>query len=181
MTTAPCRLCGRLWCKNKRHRRAGYLVHDTMRRNLIALVLLGGVHVHCFGVSLLFPRKCRSSARHPSSLQLASVPENAETSLAETMLPPDEVLDIGPSRFERNQKWLEEATAEMLDLKTFPIGTLTADDVDSITGLMAAWVRRRSMDAALMVEELLKRVVDDLRAGNQSIQVTTRMYTIVSK
>ena len=97
------------------------------------------------------------------------------------MLPPDELLDIAPPAFERNQQWLEEATAELLDLNIFPMGTLTPDDVESISGLMAAWVRRRSVDAALTVEELLKRVVDDLRAGNRSIKVTTRMYTIVSE
>ena len=58
--------------------------------------------------------------------------------------------------------------------------TVNVDDVESITGLMAAWVKRRSVEAALIVETLLKRVVDDMRANNADVHVTSRMYTIVS-
>jgi hypothetical protein len=86
-----------------------------------------------------------------------------------------------PGSFSRQEQWLEDATNNTLDFEKVPLGSLTEDDVESITGLMAAWVRRRSIDAALAVEKLLKRVVDDMRAGNTDIQVTTRMYTIVSK
>jgi hypothetical protein len=75
---------------------------------------------------------------------------------------------------------LEEATQEMLDVTRVPLGSLSQDDVESIAGLMAAWVRRRSVDAALTVEQLLKRVVDDMRAQNPDVFVTARMYTIVS-
>jgi hypothetical protein len=75
---------------------------------------------------------------------------------------------------------LEEATEDMLDTKRLPFGSLSEDDVESIAGLMAAWVRRRSVDAALTVEQLLKRVVDDMRAQNPDVFVTTKMYTIVS-
>lgn len=85
-----------------------------------------------------------------------------------------------PGSFSREENWLEEATDEVLDEEMLPLGSLTEDDVLSITGLMSAWVRRRSIDAALRVEQLLKRVVDDMRAGNSEVHVTTRMYTIVS-
>jgi hypothetical protein len=87
----------------------------------------------------------------------------------------DEALYRGP--FSRNENWLENATQDILNLE---IGSLREDDVDSITGLMAAWVRRRSVNAALAVERLLKRVVDDMRAQNPEVHVTARMYTIVS-
>jgi len=153
-------------------------VQTNMKGSLLALILLGSVRVDSFGVSTLPQRKCR----YPQCLLVSSAieaeAEGSSESFAETMLPIDELIDIEPSPFERNQKWLEEATAKLRDLKTFPMGTLTPDDVESMVGLMAAWVRRRSVDAALTVEELLKRIVDDLRAGNDSIQVTTRMYTI---
>lgn len=162
-----------------------------MRRSWVALSLLCCVQVDSFGVSSQCPTKGRSnhwknddrpSAEcYPYVVRLASEIDQGSPDCAETMLPDELLVDIAPLPYERNQKWLEEATAELMDLKTFPIGTLTPDDVQSVAGLMAAWVRRRSVDAALMVEELLKRVVDDLRAGNRSIKVTTRMYTIVSE
>lgn len=161
-----------------------------MRRSWVALALLLGLKVHCFALSPLHPTPRRPNPwkneyrpiveRYPYVFRLATGPEQSSSDYADIMLPPDERLDIAPTALERHHQWLEMATAELLDLNTFPMGTLTPDNVESISGLMAAWVRRRSVDAALMVEELLKRVVDDLRAGNRSIKVTARMYTIVS-
>lgn len=75
---------------------------------------------------------------------------------------------------------MEEATAEILDHEVYPIGELTAEDIESLSGLMAAWARRGSVHAALSVEKLLKRIVDDMHAGNDVAKVTTRMYTYVS-
>lgn len=92
----------------------------------------------------------------------------------------DEEEALYRGTFHRNEQWLEDATNETLDLEKLPLGSLTEDDVESVTGLMAAWVRRRSVKAALVVEQLLKRVVDDMRAHNLDAHVTTRMYTIVS-
>jgi hypothetical protein len=90
----------------------------------------------------------------------------------------EEALYRGP--FSRKKNWLEKSTDEVLDMENLPLGDLSEDDVESITGLMAAWVRRRSVEAALVVERLLKRVVDDMRAHNAGVHVTARMYTIVS-
>ena len=156
-----------------------------MRRSWVALSLLGCVQVDSFGVPC--PTKgCAnywkiddrpSPEYYPYVVRLAS---EVDQETPDCFLLPDEfLLDITP--YERNQKWLEEATAKLLDLRISPFGSLTPDDVESIAGLMVAWARRRSVDSALMVEELLKRVIDDLRAGNPSIKVTTRMYTIVSR
>jgi hypothetical protein len=89
----------------------------------------------------------------------------------------DEVEALYRGPFSRHEQWLEQATEEVLNLE---IGSLREDDAESITGLMAAWVRRRSVNAALEVEKLLKRVVDDMRAHNPEVYVTNRMYTIVS-
>ena len=80
--------------------------------------------------------------------------------------------------FSMNEQWLEEATEDALDLENYPLGSLISDDVESIVGLMASWVRRHSVEAALTVERLLKRIVDELRAGNPKVQVNTRLYTI---
>ena len=95
-----------------------------------------------------------------------------------SQLPSEEEEDLFRGPFSRNEKWLEDATEEFLDAERIPIGTLTEDDVQSIVGLMAAWVRRRSVNAALTVEQLLKRVVDDMRNGNRDVFVSNRMYTI---
>jgi len=77
-----------------------------------------------------------------------------------------------------NERWLEDATERIFDLLTVPLGSLTEDNVMSITGLMIAWSRRRSLEGALTVERLLKRVVDDMRAGNEEVQVSTKMYIV---
>ena len=80
--------------------------------------------------------------------------------------------------FSRNEKWLDQATEEILDEENFAVGSLSVDDVESIVGLMAAWVRRRSVTAGMMVERLLKRVVDEMRVLNPDVHVTSRMYTL---
>lgn len=95
-----------------------------------------------------------------------------------SQLPPEEGF---VTRYPRDEKWLDKATDDIFDTQQFPLGTLSDTDVESIAGLMAAWVRRRSVKAALTVERLLKRVVDDMRANNEGIHVTARMYTIVSE
>jgi hypothetical protein len=84
------------------------------------------------------------------------------------------------SPYERDKLWLEKATEDILDVKQLPVGSLTADDVESIVGLMTAWGRRKSVEAALTVERLLKRVIDDMKAGNRKVKTTARLYTIVS-
>ena len=73
--------------------------------------------------------------------------------------------------------WLEQATADILDREQYPVGTLTEDDMDVICGLMASWPRRKSVQAAIQVEQLLKRIIDDMKYGNIFAHVTSRMYT----
>ena len=82
--------------------------------------------------------------------------------------------------------WLEQATKDILDLSRIPLGQLTSDDIESITGLMANWAKNNKKNngnqqtqySAIQVEKLLKRVVDDHNHGNNSVKVTTRMYTM---
>lgn len=82
--------------------------------------------------------------------------------------------------YARNAEWLEQATKTVLDPEKLPLGSMTPDDVSSISGLMSAWVKRCSVEACLTVEQLLKRIVDDMRANNPDAYVTARMYTTVS-
>lgn len=82
------------------------------------------------------------------------------------------------NNFERNERWLEDATEKFVDV---PLGDLTEDDGRTVIGLMVAWSRRRSTDAAMIVEQLLKRIVDEMQAGNKEVHVSTRMYSIAIK
>eukprot|EP00804_Cyclotella_cryptica_P003352 CCRYP_012839-RA/>CCRYP_012839-RA protein AED:0.08 eAED:0.08 QI:268/1/1/1/0.71/0.5/8/3023/1411 len=59
-----------------------------------------------------------------------------------------------------------------------PLGELTVDDVQLITTLMSSHARRGTVESALTCEQLLKRVVEDVNAGNRSVRVTTKMYTV---
>lgn len=82
--------------------------------------------------------------------------------------------------YARDREWLAKATEVVLDHNHYPLGSLTLEDVDKITVLMVSWVRQRSIKAALSVENLLKRVVDDMRANNKQVHVTAKMYALVS-
>lgn len=80
----------------------------------------------------------------------------------------------------RDQDSLNNATEQFLhDQHTYPLGKLSEEDVETITGLMAAWGRRRSVTAALQVESLMKRIIDDMKAGNIDVHVRTQHYTLL--
>jgi hypothetical protein len=97
-------------------------------------------------------------------------------------VPESFLLDVEEDQnyFPRNAAWLEEATLSLLNGDMYPIGELSEEDVMTIATLMAAWSKRKSVDAAMTVERLLKRVVDDMQVGNSVAQVTTRFYIYVS-
>jgi pentatricopeptide repeat protein len=65
--------------------------------------------------------------------------------------------------FAHSPEWLQEATDQFFDHDIYPLGQLTESDVEIITSLMAAWAQCRSSHAAVTVERLLQRVVEDLR------------------
>lgn len=86
--------------------------------------------------------------------------------------------------FQRDQLWLETSTSNFLEAgnnhnknNDDPLLFLSMDEVNQVKGLMSAWAKRGS---PLMVERLLKRIIDDMRAGNHGISVSTRFYAIVS-
>jgi hypothetical protein len=94
--------------------------------------------------------------------------------------PPPVPVPVPVTPFARNEQWLEDATDDILDEQLYPLASLAEDDLESINALMVAWARRRCTVGALTVERLLKRVVDDMHAGNDRVHVNTRMYTHVS-
>ena len=80
--------------------------------------------------------------------------------------------------YARDRQWLAKATEVVQDHSNYPLGHLTPEDVDKITELMGAWVKQRSVKAALSVDNLLKRVVDDMRANNHHVSVNAKMYSL---
>jgi hypothetical protein len=87
--------------------------------------------------------------------------------------------------YKRDKLWLETATDKFLEDTNVENGEsiaaannilLSMEDVNEVKGLMSAWARRGS---PLIVEQLLKRIIDDMHAGNDAIFVSTRFYAIV--
>jgi hypothetical protein len=135
-------------------------------------------------VQRLDPLLSPNEFRTKRSLRLSSIRENSSSisgleggSALDTENEKDDEQPRG-NNFARNERWLEDATDKLLDLSNLPLGSLTEDDVVSLTSLMIAWSRRMSLEGAMVVERLLKRIVDDMRAGNRDVHVSTRMYTI---
>ena len=89
----------------------------------------------------------------------------------------DDDRESDVQNFARNPEWLVAATSEILDLEHYPIGHLTPDDIEYITSLILAWSRRWLPGGPSHLESLLKRVVDDMKAGNRDVSVSTTMYT----
>jgi pentatricopeptide repeat protein len=90
----------------------------------------------------------------------------------------DENVMFRPHNFAKRENWLEDATEECFDEEKLPLGSLTEGDAESMVGLMVAWSRKNNLEGALAVERLLKRIVDDMSAGNQNVFVSSRMYAI---
>ena len=62
-----------------------------------------------------------------------------------------------------------------------PLGALSEEDLGAITTLMTSWAKKGlQSQSAIMVERLLKRIIDDMNAGNEAVHVNTHLYTIVS-
>lgn len=66
-----------------------------------------------------------------------------------------------------NVAWLGQATTMMLDRHEYPTGTLTDDDWKVLKRLMAEWPRQRSVAAAMTVEQLIKRAVEEVHSRDR--------------
>ena len=84
------------------------------------------------------------------------------------------------NRDKQSKSWLDRTTAQVLDppSSSTPSEQLTPDDVSLITTLMTSHARRSTVDSALICEQLLKRVVEEVNDGNSEVRVTTKMYTV---
>ena len=62
-------------------------------------------------------------------------------------------------------------------LNETPVGKINPDTLP-ITAAMNAWAKTKSAEGASMVEMWLKRVKEDKEAGNNDVEITTKMYTM---
>lgn len=78
----------------------------------------------------------------------------------------------------RQLKWLKEMTNDFCTIKP---GQLSSHQISQAPELMWAWSHtpKSSMEHALAVESLVKRLVDERRAGNRQVDVTTHDYNYV--
>ena len=101
----------------------------------------------------------------------------------------------GPQRYRRNDKrrsfispednstpeeraWLVQTTQILLGTQA---GTLVKGKWHEVVSMLRAWSRRSKFDkeAPLIVERLLKRLLDERAAGNTEAKVTTELYNIL--
>lgn len=110
-----------------------------------------------------------------SSTSTSSIPDEYTTSSSPYQEQPSPSSNK-ESIDESSEEWLIQATNKVL-LQNNSTKFFTPEDVRSICGLMTAWARQRSVHAAIQVEHLLKRIIDDIHAGNTLIDPpNTRMY-----
>lgn len=74
---------------------------------------------------------------------------------------------------------LMNATCSILDLFLHPFGHLLENELRMISELMSAWLERGTHEAAFMIDTLLNRVIDELRAGNAMATVDYELYGMV--
>jgi hypothetical protein len=74
---------------------------------------------------------------------------------------------------------IAEMTQILLDKRRNPPGSLSADVVNLIHPVLCAWAKTASIKGALMVEELIRRMEEEIAAGNGNAFLTTRQYIVV--
>jgi predicted nucleic acid-binding protein len=79
---------------------------------------------------------------------------------------------------DHGEMWLQRTTTTLLE--TTP-GSLVKGKWHELVSMMTAWSRRLDEDqsAPLVLEQLLKRVIDEQRAGNRECSPTTDLYNYV--
>ena len=85
--------------------------------------------------------------------------------------------------------YLRSATLLLLDTETFPPGSLVKGKWHEMSKMLLAWSKWLNSNAQLtmedptevplLVESILKRIIDERTAGNSYVQVTTQMYNTI--
>ena len=85
--------------------------------------------------------------------------------------------------------YLRSATSKLLDTDTFPPGSLVKGKWHQLSTMLVEWSKWLNSNAKftmddptevpLLVESLLKRIIDEQAAGNSEVRVTTQMYNTI--
>lgn len=93
----------------------------------------------------------------------------------------------GPEMEKMGKHYMEQATMRLLDEEAFPAGSLEMGKWHEIKSMMVAWSKTsKSMSPSsykientpLIIEGLLKRLIDEKAAGNKNVKITTDIYNI---
>jgi len=119
----------------------------------------------------------------PSSYDMNSIGEESEyTSNAGSIdysVSPNSARSAGAQLAHQTPKmkkreWLVRMNRRLNEI---PVGKINPDTLP-ITAIMNAWAKTKSAEGADMVEMWLKRVKQDKEAGNDQVEITTKMYTM---
>ena len=118
-----------------------------------------------------------------------------ETNIGEEMkyvketIIPDNSLKVptldqnGVDRF----RYLELATARLLDEEEFTIGSLTKGKWHELNSMLFAWSKwlksnnddKDPTQVPLLIEAISKRIIEEQKAGNTDVQISTHMYNVI--
>jgi len=116
---------------------------------------------------------------NPSSHSGYGVDDINESNGSHSPSPPpphSDVVDGDPVRTKRRD-WLVRMNRR---LQETPVGKLDPQAIP-INAVMNAWAKTKSAEGAAMVEMWLDRVREEQLQDNIAVQLTTKMYTMVSK
>ena len=71
------------------------------------------------------------------------------------------------------KEYLRTATENLLN---YPAGSYHQQDIDSLKRLLITWPKKRSIEAAINVERLLKRLIDEKHANPNGVTVEESLY-----
>lgn len=95
----------------------------------------------------------------------------------------DQCSDKSEKRTEDRHAWLERATQSLLDTQLYPPGSLKKGKWHELTSMMTAWSKatkdpKLSRTAPLVIESILKRIIDEQRAGNAEARTSSALYNL---
>ena len=103
-------------------------------------------------------------------------------------------LSARTSQTKEQFEWLKQTTTTLLDEELFPLGHLENGKWHELQSMMIAWLKLISSCSsskvipfnvedsseypAVMIEKLLKRIIDEYSVGNDDVQISSRLYNI---
>lgn len=84
-------------------------------------------------------------------------------------------------------RYLELATTRLLDEEEFTIGSLTKGKWHELNSMLFAWSKwlksnnddKDPTQVPLLIEAISKRIIEEQKAGNTDVQISTQMYNVI--